>query len=85
MNDAEKVQSFAEMTEASRKITRPWIIFCCFLLAALVATNALWAYVHYKQIKFAYMTPEEVSQTQDFEAQHQNQSYSAGPEATQGK
>jgi len=41
MDDKEKIQSFGDMVEASEKLTKPWRIFCMWLLAALVATNLI--------------------------------------------
>lgn len=82
MDDKEKIQSFGDMVEASEKITKPWRHFCAWLLAALVATNLIWGFVHWKQLQYAYMTPEEFEQTQQFDAQTQEQHYSQG--AAQG-
>lgn len=82
MNDKEKIQSFGDLVEASEKITKPWRMLCVWLLAALVATNLIWGFVHWKQLQYAYMTPEEFSQTQQFDDQTQAQSYSQG--AAQG-
>lgn len=82
MEDKEKIQSFGDMVDASRKLNKPWIIFCGLLLAALILSNALWAFVHWKQLQYAYMTPEEFSQTQDFDGHTQEQHSSQG--AAQG-
>lgn len=78
MNDSEKIQSFGDMVEATQKMNRPWIIFCGLLLAALILSNALWAFVHFKQIQYAYMTPETFSQTQDYENMTQEQNHEQG-------
>lgn len=78
MNNEEKIQSFGDLVEASEKITHPWRVICGWLLAALVATNAIWGFVHWKQIQYAYLTPEEFSQTQRFDEKTQEQSYSQG-------
>lgn len=78
MTDNEKIQSFTDMVEASEKITRPWRVLCAWMLAALVVTNLIWGFVHWKQLQYAYMTPEEFTQTQQFEEQTQEQSYSQG-------
>lgn len=78
MTDNEKIKSFGDLVDASEKITRPWRILCAWLLAALVATNLIWGFVHWKQLQYAYMTPEEFTQTQQFEEQTQEQSYSQG-------
>ena len=81
--DQEKIMNFTDMVEASRKMNKPWIIFCGLLLAALILSNALWAYVHAKQLEYAYMTPTEYSQSQDFDGHTQEQQYSQG--TAQGK
>lgn len=69
MTDNEKIQSFSDMVEATRKLTKPWII-------ALITTNVLWAAVTFALVWFAYMAPIEVEQAQDFSNQTQEQSYS---------
>lgn len=83
MDDREKIQSFGDMVEATERISRPWRLFCLWLLIALVVTNLIWGFVHWKHIKYAYMTPTEFSQVQDFEGQTQSQQQSEG--ATNGK
>ena len=77
MTEKETIQNFADMVEATRKLTKPWII-------ALIATNALWAIVTFALIWFAYMAPVDVDfeQAQDFSNQTQTQEYNHG--ATQG-
>ena len=82
MDDKEKVLSFGDIVYATMKINKPWIILCALLLAALVLTNAIWGFVHWKQLQYAYMTPEEFSQTQNFDEHQQEQRYSQG--AAQG-
>lgn len=67
MNDTEKVQSFGDMVNATEKLTKPW-------RWALVITNLLWAVVFGMFIAFAYLTPDTVYQSQDFEGQNQVQS-----------
>lgn len=74
----EKVQNFSDMVESTRKLTKPWIILCGLLLAALVLTNAIWGFVLFKQIQYAYMTPTEVSQEQQFDEHTQSQNYIDG-------
>lgn len=69
MTDNEKIQSFGDMVEATRKLTKPWII-------ALITTNVLWAAVTFALVWFAYMAPIEVEQAQDFPNQTQTQTYS---------
>lgn len=83
MTNEEKIQSFGEMVSASEKITQPWRKFCCWILAALVVTNLIWGFVFWWNLKWAYMTPTEVSQEQLFDQQTQTQYYSEG--ATGGK
>ena len=75
MTDNEKIHSFGDMVEATRKLTKPWII-------ALITTNVLWAAVTFALVWFAYMAPIEVEQSQDFPNQTQAQTYSQN--ATQG-
>lgn len=71
MDDKEKIQSFGDMVDATKKLTKPWII-------ALIVTNVLWAVIVGMLVWFAYMTPAEMTQEQDFTAQHQTQSYTEG-------
>lgn len=81
MNDTEKIQSFAEMVEATEKLVKPWRIFCGWLLVALIITNLIWGFVHWRQLKYAYMTPETFSQTQDYESMQQEQNHGKGAAA----
>lgn len=78
MDDREKIQSFGDMVAATEKLTKPWKTFVALLLAALVATNAIWGFVHWKQLQYAYMTPTDVQQEQQFDDHTQNQHYSSG-------
>lgn len=78
MTDNEKIQSFGDMVQATERLTRPWKTLAAFLLAALVLTNAIWGFVHWKQLQYAYMTPTEITQNQEFDQHTQNQSYSEG-------
>lgn len=78
MEDKEKVQSFGDMVNATDKLTRPWRVAFALTLAALVLTNAIWGFVHWKQLKYAYMTPEEWTQEQSYDEQIQNQSHTSG-------
>lgn len=75
MGENEKIKNFADMVEATRKLTRPWII-------ALIVTNVLWMLIVGMLVWFAYMTPTEMTQEQDLTNQHQSQSYTEG--ATNG-
>ena len=78
MTDNEKVQSFSDMVNATERLTKPWKTFCGLILAALVLTNLIWGFVLWRQLKYAYMTPEEFSQSQQFEDKTQEQHYSQG-------
>lgn len=84
MDDNEKIQSFGDLVDANEKLTKPWRILAGLLLLALVVTNLIWGYVHYKQIEFAYMTPVEFGQEQLFDEHAQSQNFSSGG-ATDGK
>lgn len=76
--DNEKIQNFADMVNATHKLTKPWIILAGVLLAALVITNAIWGFVHWKQLQYAYMTPVESTQEQQFDQHTQAQKYTSG-------
>lgn len=78
MEEKEKIQNFCDMVEATEKVTKPWKVFAGYLLAALVLTNLIWGFVHFKQIQYAYMTPTEVVQEQQFDEHTQSQNYSSG-------
>lgn len=67
MTDNEKIQSFGDMVQATERLTKPWRL-------ALLITNALWAAVFLAFILLAYLTPDTVYQSQDFEGQVQTQS-----------
>lgn len=83
MPENEKIQNFSDMVNASEKITKPWRTFCAWVLIALVLTNAIWGFVLWKQIQYAYQTPIEFEQGQQFDEHTQSQRYSEG--ATNGK
>lgn len=74
--DHEKIQNFGDMVEATEKLVKPWRI-------VTIVSNCLWAFIVAMLIWFAYMTPVEVGQNQDFTQQIQGQTYSEG--VTQGK
>lgn len=78
MSDNEKIQSFGDMVDATEKMSAPWRETVFKLVKALVITNLLWAIVLGLFIWFAYMTPVEMEQGQDFDVHAQTQSYSEG-------
>lgn len=78
MTDNEKIQSFGDMVDATDKMSAPWRETVFKLVKALVITNLLWAVVLGLFIWFAYMTPVEMEQGQQFDQQTQSQSYSEG-------
>lgn len=78
MDENNKIQSFGDMVNATDRLTRPWRIAFALTLVALVLTNAIWGFVHWKQLKYAYMTPEEWTQEQLYDEQAQNQSHTSG-------
>lgn len=67
----ETVQNFGDMVNGVDRLTKPWRI-------ALIVTNILWSAIVALLIWFAYMTPIDASQEQDFTQQTQSQSYSEG-------
>lgn len=75
MNDNEKIQSFADMVDASERLTKPW-------RKAFWLTNILWAIIVALLVSYAYLVPTEVSQEQNFQEQNQTQTYNDG--ATKG-
>lgn len=83
MNDTEKIHSFGDMVDATDKLAAPWRKANFVQTIALVVTNLLWAIIVAMLIWFAYMTPIEADQQQDFGNQTQSQSYSEG--VTNGK
>lgn len=82
MNE-EKIQNFADMVEATEKLSNPWREANKRSTIALLVTNALWMVIVGMLVWFAYMTPIDVEQNQDFTNQVQNQVYSEG--VTDGK
>ena len=71
MEEKETIQNFADMVNATEKLTKPW-------KTALLVSNVLWAVIVAMLVWFAYMTPIEVDQQQDFVEQNQTQSYGSG-------
>lgn len=81
--DNERIQNFGDMVAATESLIKPWKWFCGFLLVALVFTNLIWGFAHFKQIQYAYLTPVEFEQAQQFDEHTQSQSYNEG--VTNGK
>ncbi len=78
MEDREKIQSFGDMVEATDKLAAPWRKANFIQTIALIVTNLLWAIIVFTLVWFAYMTPVDVEQNQDFTSQNQTQTYSEG-------
>lgn len=74
--DNEKIQNFADMVDATEKLVKPWRIIS-------IVTNVLWAIIVAMLIWFAYMSPVDMGQNQDFTNQVQGQTYTEG--VTSGK
>lgn len=72
----EDIQNFSDMVAATEKLTKPW------RTAFLVSTIA-WAIIVAMLVWFAYMTPVDMGQEQDFQNQTQTQNYAEG--VTNGK
>lgn len=58
---------FDKMVNGAEKLIKPWKL-------ALILTNLFWAIVLALFICFAYLTPTEMEQQQDFPQQQQEQS-----------
>lgn len=82
MDDNEKIQNFGDMVDATDRMSKPWRDTVHRLMAVLVLTNFFWALIVGLLVWFAYMTPETMTQEQDYVAQHQSQAYTEG--ATNG-
>lgn len=78
MTDNDKIQSFGDMVDATEKMSAPWRETVNRLIRALILTNLFWAVVLAAFIAFAYLTPVEFEQAQQFDEHTQNQSYSEG-------
>lgn len=74
----ETIQNFGDMVNATQQLSKPWQEHTKKLTIALVLTNALWAIIVAMLVWFAYMTPVDVGQEQDFTNQVQTQNYSEG-------
>lgn len=76
--DNEKIQNFGDMVDATERMSAPWRETVWKLIKALVATNLLWAIIVAMLVWFAYMTPVDVGQQQNFDQHTQTQNYSEG-------
>ena len=74
----EMMENFGDMVNATERMSAPWKETAWKLLKALVLTNLFWAVIVAMLVWFAYMTPIDSSQEQDFSGQTQHQSYSEG-------
>ena len=77
-DNKETIRNFGDMVNATEKMSAPWRETVWKLVKALIITNALWAIIVGMFVWFAYMTPVDVGQQQDFEQQIQSQNYSEG-------
>lgn len=78
MEDKETIQNFGDMVNATEKMSAPWRETLWKVIRALIITNVLWAIIVAMLVWFAYMTPVDVGQEQDFTSQVQTQNYSEG-------
>lgn len=60
------INYFEKMVEGADRLIKPWKF-------ALILTNLFWAVVLAAFIAFAYLTPTEMEQSQDFPGQQQEQ------------
>lgn len=82
MEDKETIKNFGDMVNATERMAAPWRETLFKVIRALIITNVLWAVIVGLLVWFAYMTPVDVGQEQNFEQQVQTQNYSEG--ATNG-
>lgn len=74
----EAIQNFGDMVNATQQLSKPWQEHTRRLTIALILTNLFWAIIVGMFVWFAYMTPVDVDQVQDFDNNTQQQSYSEG-------
>lgn len=74
----ETIQNFGDMVNATQQLSKPWQEHTKRLTLALILTNLFWAIIVGMFVWFAYMTPIDADQEQDFTEQTQHQSYSEG-------
>lgn len=74
----ETIQNFSDMVNATQQLSKPWQEHTKRLTLALILTNLFWAIIVAMFVWFAYMTPVDVNQEQDFDDNIQHQSYSEG-------
>lgn len=86
---SEMIQNFADMVNATERMSKPWQEECQrwkdvqetkqkHHTIQLILCNLFWAFIVGLLIWFAYMTPVDVSQEQNFDQQVQTQDYSEG-------
>lgn len=85
----EMIQNFSDMVHATERLSKPWQDECerwkqvaekkqKHHTIQLVLTNVFWMIVTGALIWFAYMSPIDVTQEQDFTSSTQSQTYSEG-------
>lgn len=86
MNDNEKIRSFADMVDATDRMSKPWQEAVKRMVWLTIITNLFWMVIVAMLVWFAYMTPTEVdvNQGQDYENQNQTQTYHYDEGATRG-
>ncbi len=88
-NNKEMIQNFGDMVNATERLAKPWQDECerwkqtmekktKHHTIRMIATNLFWMIVTAMLIWFAYMTPIDADQEQNFNDQAQHQSYSEG-------
>ncbi len=85
----EMIQNFGDMVNATERLAKPWQDECQrwkddagkakkHHTIQMILTNLFWCIIVALLVWFAYMTPIESDQEQNFEAQTQTQTYSEG-------
>lgn len=89
MDKNEMIENFGDMVNATERMSKPWQDECQrwkevaekkqkHHTIQMILTNLFWAVIVALLIWFAYMTPIDSTQEQDFENGSQHQSYSQG-------
>ena len=85
----EMIQNFGDMVNATERLAQPWQDECQrwkevaekkqkHHTIQMILTNLFWCIIVGMLVWFAYMTPVDVGQEQNFEQQTQVQNYSEG-------